>query len=91
MHKLESINAFVLEFVADALNIDISKLKLESEFENIKLDSVIFIKLIVECEAKFEVEFEDEKLFVEEFTDISSFTNYIYELLKSSDDTVKEE
>ncbi|WP_158081644.1 acyl carrier protein [Paenibacillus selenitireducens] len=49
---------------------------IESEILGI-LDSVTFIKIIVEIEKTYGIEFDDDKLLLSEFPSIGSLINYV--------------
>lgn len=54
-----------------------NKLNGETTIEELNMDSISFIKLIVELEEKFEFQFDDEKLIYTAFKDIESIADYV--------------
>ena len=67
----------IIKVIADVLDIDSTTLKTNMKFEDYGMDSIIFIRLAVECENQFEIVFEDEKLTISEFATIDSFIEYV--------------
>ncbi|MDF2841822.1 MAG: hypothetical protein K0R00_248 [Herbinix sp.] len=49
------------------------------------IDSLSFIKLVVDCENEFNIKFEDDMLDITCFRTIEEFVNYIIKLMKTSD------
>ena len=50
---------------------------LETEFNSIGLDSILFIQTVVNLETEFDFEFDDEKLLIIEFPTVSSMLEYV--------------
>jgi len=53
-----------------------------TKFVDMNIDSITFIKLIVNIENEFEIEFEDEALLVEKYETIEDMHNYVLTLSK---------
>ena len=53
------------------------KIGLESELSSIGLNSVIFIKIVVDLESEFDIEFANEDLEYGKFKDIQDICDYI--------------
>lgn len=54
----------------------------ETTLYDLKVNSIIFIKIIVDLETKFNIEFEDEKLLMSEFPTVKDFIDYIYDAIE---------
>jgi len=54
-----------------------NKIALETEFVNIEINSIIFIKIVVALEEAFDFEFDDEKLLIAEFPTVKSIVEYV--------------
>lgn len=48
------------------------------------LSSFTFVRLVIEVEVFFGIEFEDEKLVKERFSDLDQFVEYIQQLMSKS-------
>ena len=48
---------------------------------DLHVNSITFIKIVVELEAKFDIEFQDEKLLITEFPAVKDFIDYICEII----------
>ena len=73
----------IIRLIYDVLmlddNINISE---ATELANIPFDSLSFVKLIVELERIYNIEFEDDKLLFSEFPTIKSLIDYV--IIKSN-------
>ena len=52
-------------------------ISIETELTAIRLDSILFIQIVVNLEAAFDFEFDDEKLLITEFPTVRSIIEYI--------------
>lgn len=68
---------YILKIIEDILGKKIELADLEKKMEDIGIDSVIFIKTVVQCETSFNFTFEDDRLLVTEFKNLNDFVNYI--------------
>lgn len=55
----------------------IKDISASDSFSDLKVDSIVFIKIIVAIEDAFNFEFEDDKLSLSAFPTIQSFIDYI--------------
>ena len=67
---LEVIVATLSKIVSDNVSLDM-------DFNSIGLDSITFIKTIVELECEFDFEFEDEMLLITKFPTVKSMVEYV--------------
>lgn len=54
----------------------------KEKLSDLGLDSLEFIKLIIELEDSFNIEIEDEELYIKEIVKISDYVDYIYKVLQ---------
>ncbi len=57
--------------------LEIDSVSPDKTLEELEVDSIIFIRLVVECEQRFHIEFEDEMLLISKFPDLKSFIEYV--------------
>jgi acyl carrier protein len=62
----------IIHLVMDNKNIELS-----SEVSSIAFDSLRFIKLVVEIEKKFNIEFEDDYLLLHKYKTIEDICEYV--------------
>lgn len=65
----------ICKIVENLLEID--SVSTDKTLEELEVDSIIFIRLVVECEQRFHIEFEDEMLLISKFPDLKSFIEYV--------------
>lgn len=76
--NMSEIEKKVLEIFKSVIeNNMISDFNLDTALSDIALNSLSFMKVIVQLEDDFDIEFDDEMLWTEEFTNIKSVVNYI--------------
>lgn len=56
---------------------DTIAITLETSLDELNISSIDFIKVIIELEEEFDLEFDNEMLLYEAFTDINSIVKYI--------------
>lgn len=80
------IEAKLKQIIIDTLKDDIAleHLNLEDKFEELGINSVIFIKTVVMIELEFNIEFEDSDLNVANFTDLKSLTDHVERKVNSA-------
>lgn len=49
--------------------------------KDVGINSLSFIKIVVEIESRFDISFSEEKLILEQFSDFLSLSNYVCELI----------
>ncbi len=76
MTTFEKIKRVVEEVIGE--NIDV---KYDTKFESIGLNSIMFIRVVVALEEKFDIEFEDEYLDYEMYNTVTDFCAYVERLL----------
>lgn len=71
----------VLKIIEENIELN-SPIEYNQKVESIGMDSIAFVKIIVDIEEKFGFEFEDEMLRIDKFPYISSFVDYVKERVK---------
>lgn len=67
----------ILGIFEDILEQEKGKITLEQTFEELKVNSISFIGLVVQCEIEFDIQFEDEMLLISKFPNVDSFAKYV--------------
>ena len=75
MHSDKNIEKEVLGIVERILNK--GPIALNQTFDELEVDSILFIRLVVQCETNFSIHFEDEMLLISKFQDVDAFARYI--------------
>lgn len=80
-----NINERVIEIITEKCDIDNidEYLKNNDDLTPLSINSVSFIKLVVELENEFSIEFEDEALDYNKFKSLNSLCNYIKKMMKT--------
>jgi len=59
-------------------NIELNEnISLDTNFQNVDLDSITFIKVVVALESEFDFEFDDEMLLITKFPTVMSMVKYV--------------
>lgn len=58
--------------------LDINEIDIDQKFIDIGINSVIFVKLVVNIEKEYGFEFRDEDLNLENFQSLRSIINYVH-------------
>ena len=66
-----------LKIFEDILELDPDTVRMEQTFEDLEIDSILFIRLVVQCETEFNLQFEDEMLLITKFPDVGTYVEYI--------------
>lgn len=89
-----SIRDIVIEIIANTIvseypEIDkstlIKQLQSDDDLRQVELNSILYIKAVLQIEERFEVEFDYDKLDYLEMESLSSLCNYIDSLLNETD------
>jgi len=67
----------VLGIFEDILELESGTVKTEQTFDELEIDSILFIRLVVQCETEFNLQFEDEMLLITKFPDVNTYVNYV--------------
>ncbi len=79
MDNKNYIEQEIIKVFADILEVNVEVIQLSSTFDDLEIDSILFIRLVVQCETKYNIQFEDEMLLMSKFSDVLSFVKYIQE------------
>ena len=80
----ESVKSSVKEKVIENFKLitQVSKeITLNDSLESLEVNSIMFIKIIIGLEEEFEIEFDDDKLFIKAFPMVKDFVSYIEEII----------
>lgn len=75
--NLNDTQAKIFQVIASNLNSEIEDVALETGFSDAGIDSITFIKIIVDLESEFDFEFDDEMLLITAFPTIKSMIEYV--------------
>lgn len=73
----DSMHEKIMEQVASVLEIDPAAIGLEQTLQELEIDSILFIRIVVQCETALEIQFEDEMLLMSKFDTIGMFVDYV--------------
>lgn len=81
--KEQQILQFIKKFLEEKTlkELDINR---ETKLNELQINSFLFIQLIVEIELEFDIEFEDEKLLLENYNQLKDMIQYIVECIERS-------
>lgn len=77
----------IIHIFSEILEIPADTISAEQTFDELGIDSILFIRLVVMCETQLNMQFEDEMLLVSKFPDVKTFVNYICQRLESQNGT----
>ena len=77
-NSISGIQKKILEVIASKIDeIFSGELSLDMDFANIGLDSLTFIKLVINLESEFDFEFDDEMLLITVFPKLETMVEYV--------------
>ena len=71
----------ICRIIADITKRDVKEIDVKLSFEVLEVDSMLFIQVLVACEVEFEIEFGDDMLYIERFSSIEAFIEYVDEII----------
>ena len=83
------VRKIVMNYLAEELEIDAQIINLNDSFEKFDeygLNSIYFVKIIIEFEKIFDINFEDDYLVLENYTCIQDLVDYISKKLDNNMD-----
>lgn len=81
--KLSEIEEKVLNVIKAMTNEEVNNnIFMDTEFAEVGIDSILFIKIIVALEGEFGTEFDDDILLMIRFSNIGEFVSYLESVLK---------
>ncbi len=75
-----------IELIAEVTNHKVFEISLASTFDSLGTTSILFVKLIISCEKKFNVEFAEGMMISFLFENVGNFISYIYSLSTKNSD-----
>jgi acyl carrier protein len=82
-NKGERITESVIEIIRNIIKNNSVEITENSMIDELGIDSILYIRIIVDCEDRFEVEFEYSKLKITAFVTISEISEYIRNLYEA--------
>ena len=73
----DQITNDIIDIIYEIQGDIIDSIDLNTKIEEIIINSIDYVSLIVEIEEKFDIEFEIDKLAINEFSDIESLVMYV--------------
>ncbi len=76
LHKeeLANVDCEIIKVVEDVIGMEIDE---EFNLPESNIDSIIFIKMVLELENKFEFQFDDEMLYITNFPTVKQLAEYV--------------
>ena len=67
----------ILALMADVLEVETDTIRMEQTLDELEVDSIVFIRLVVQCETALSMQFEDEMLLISRFPTVQVFVDYV--------------
>ena len=67
----------IFSIISDISGFSIEKLSEDKSMEELELNSIVFIQIVIQCENKFGIEFEDDQLLLNNFPTIKHLIEYV--------------
>ena len=67
----------IMQQIASVLEIVPAAVRAEQTLEDLEIDSILFIRIVVQCETVFDIQFEDEMLLMSKFDTIGMLVDYV--------------
>ena len=81
--QIMDVEATIKKIIMEQINADISESALlaDTNLQNVGMDSIAFIKIIVEIETAFDVDYPDDKLLIAESGTLKQISSIVEEAL----------
>ena len=66
--------------MADVLEVETDTIRMEQTLDELEVDSIVFIRLVVQCETVLSMQFEDEMLLISRFPTVQVFVDYVNQM-----------
>jgi acyl carrier protein len=76
----KTIDSRLLQIISENSGQESLKISMDTKIDDVGLSSISFIKMIVDIEEEFNIEFDDESLEFSKFDVIKDFVDYINEM-----------
>ncbi len=73
----KNIEKRVFDIMTDILEVEPNYIEPDKTFDELEIDSILFIRLVVQCETELNIQFEDEMLLTTRFPDVNTFVTYV--------------
>ena len=77
MFNRDQLNEEVFCIIKNNAGIKVDSISPETTFEYLAIDSISFVKVMIDCEMKFDIQLEDILILESGFPDAMSFVNYV--------------
>lgn len=67
----------ILALMADVLEVETDTIRMEQTLDELEVDSIVFIRLVVQCETALSMQFEDEMLLISRFPTVQVLVDYV--------------
>ena len=67
----------ILALMADVLEVETDTIRMEQTLNELEVDSIVFIRLVVQCETVLSMQFEDEMLLISRFPTVQVCVDYV--------------
>lgn len=77
---MNSIEAKIRELICEAMDdveLDMDSIGVEDELINYGVSSIVFIKMVIQIEEEFEIEFDDDDLDNVKFSTIKDYVDFV--------------
>ena len=82
-----NIEKKIIGVFEDILELEPGTVKLDQTFDEREIDSILFIRLVVQCETEFNIQFEDEMLLITKFPSVGTFVEYVQSRYDTANET----
>lgn len=80
MYSKNQLKEEIFNIIKNNAGIKVDIIKPETTFDYLAIDSISFVKVMIDCEMKFDLQLEDIVILESEFPDVMSFINYVTEI-----------
>lgn len=80
MYNKNQLKEEIFNIIKNNAGIKVDIIKPETTFDYLAIDSISFVKVMIDCEMKFDLQLEDIIILESEFPDVMSFVNYVTEI-----------
>lgn len=88
MDKNNNIELEVIKIMAEIRSVEHDLIKTDLSFDELELDSIQFVRLVIQCEKDLKINFEDEMLLQNKFSNVEEFIRYIKKRCETISDHV---
>lgn len=80
----------IMEIIKDTINLteSVDHISLDTDLQNVGMDSLTFVRVVIEIENLFNVEFPDEKLIISQAGTVKKLCTIVMEVRDKFDETI---